>query len=318
MSTENSESLKQHAVDTLDGIGFSNYFHTLIASWTEVGESAQSQKNFINDLCVNVQEVLSQAVNAAETRKGDIEQLIIRKIEVIDGIKEKLAEAVDTTSNEYKTPGTELTLIQRLNEVGNIESKLNEQHVQWVDKLTAKRDRAAGMCQMLGLTFDENLQQIGALTSKRLASYDKYIDFLSQTQTERKQIISECKASIMEYWKILETVPATHLEKSIADEACDLGVHVEVIEALQQMKADLNVEYQSREAETAQLGDDIQRLWNLLEIDEKFQQYFSDKNGGIGLRAVEACRDERERLLIKKEKLLPRIIAHERAQFETF
>ncbi len=44
-----------------------------------------------------------------------------------------------------------------------------------------------------------------------------------------------------------------------------------------------------------------------------YARYFSEKNGGIGLRAVEACRDERQRLLIKKEKLMPRIIAIERA-----
>ena len=45
-------------------------------------------------------------------------------------------------------------------------------------------------------------------------------------------------------------------------------------------------------------------------------RYFSEKNDGIGLRAVEACRDERQRLLIKKEKLMPRIIEHERNQIE--
>ena len=72
--------------------------------------------------------------------------------------------------------------------------------------------------------------------------------------------------------------------------------------------------YQAREAETAELGRDIQHLWDLLQIDPKFQQYFSEKYGGIGLTAVEACRDERQRLLIKKEKLLPRIVEHERAQ----
>jgi hypothetical protein len=266
-------SVNEYASTKLGELRIADYITALVSSWTEVGESPESQLGFVDDLSTSLRESLDRAVQTAAKRKADLADLVNHKVDGVASLKSVLAGAIDTTVAAYDLPNPrELTLIQQLTALESTESQLTEVRTLWIEKLSAKRDRAAGMCELLGLPFDDKLRDIGPLTPARLEIYDKHIAFLAQTQTERKQVIVECKASILQYWKILETVPTTHLEKSIADPGCDLGVHNEVIEALQQMKADLNVEYQNREAETAELGAEIQRLWNLLQIDEKFQQ----------------------------------------------
>ena len=300
----------------LQQLPFAKYTDRLLGAWEEIGESAESQKHYLVELSKSITAQLDAAVEGALQRKLDIENLVQRKAENIADLKGELRSAIDTNLPVFTMPSSKLCLIERLSAMETIEVKLTTERKRWVTILSDKRDRALGMCQILGMQFDETLREPSPLTPDRSEAYDKYIEFLGQTQVERKQLIAEMKSSIMQYWSVLESTPTSHLEKSIADETCDLGVHAEVVEALQQMKSDLNVEYQNREAETAELGAEIQHLWDLLQIDPKFQQYFSEKNGGIGLRAVEACRDERQRLLIKKEKLLPRIIHLERQKIE--
>eukprot|EP00750_Incisomonas_marina_P030416 INCI7497.3.p1 GENE.INCI7497.3~~INCI7497.3.p1 ORF type:complete len:474 (+),score=137.32 INCI7497.3:204-1424(+) len=314
---QDSRTVAEFAAEHLQTLNLGGVAEELIQSWNNIGESDATQKTYIQDLYAGVRTMLDNAVAASNQRRVDIESLISRKTENIATLKADLKGAVDFASDAaFAMPGPERSLIQTLNDLENIEVKLITVRQQWEDRISAKLTEVANMCEHLGMDVEGKFAEVGSLNPERLAAVEAHIDFLEQTQAERKQIIADGVASIMEYWKVLESTPSTHLEKSIADPACDLGVHIEVIEALQQMKADLDVEYQNREAETAELGAEIQHLWDLLQIDPAFQQYFSEKNGGIGLRAVEACRDERQRLLIKKDKLMPRIIQIERQKIQ--
>jgi len=304
-------SASEFATTALQELGIETYASTLIDSWTNIGESEATQQKYVSELVSSIRALLDDAVQAADQRKEDITSRISRKRENIDNLKAELVGAMDTEA--VKIPGDEATLIDQINTIEAVEVQLLEERQKWVDTLSAKRDQAQEMCEQLGLDYDAKLHEIGPLTPGRVSDFDQYIGFLKETQDERRQVISDKVNSIKHYWSVLESTPTSHLEKSIVDSSCDLGVHIEVIEALRQMENDLHIEFRSREAETAELGREIQHLWDLLQVDEAFQAHFSEKHDGIGLSSVEACRDERQRLLILKEKMLPRIIGHERA-----
>ena len=236
-------TVEEFAEANITNVGYDKYAAQLITAWSSIGESAESQKAYIGEISSSIRALLDSAVAGANQRKIDIQDIIERKTENVANIKAELADAVEDMANFAQMPAGDLSLIDRLREVENIEVKVITERQQWIDKLEGLLNRATGMCEHLGLGMDEKFQTIGALSPVREAAFTAYIGFLTETQTERKQVIADSVASIMEYWKVLESVPTTHLEKSIADKSCDLGVHIEVIEALQQMKADLDVEY---------------------------------------------------------------------------
>jgi hypothetical protein len=235
-------SVAEFATARLANLGFETYAGKLTAAWRNIGEPEPNQKASIEEIAGSIRAILDTAVTISEQRREEIESLITRKTENINNLKAELGEAVDISAPAFAFPSAELALIQQLHLIEEVEVKLITERQAWVDKVDFKRKAAAAICHALGMPVDAKFAEIGALSPQRVAAFDGHINFLEQTVAERQAVIAGSVASIKEYWRVLETTPSTDMERSVADETCDLGVHIEVIEALQQMKADLDLE----------------------------------------------------------------------------
>ena len=270
-------------------------FGELDELWRSIGLSPKERAEQVETLFIEMNELCKTKI---ETEKA----LAISYREEVRKLREDLAICADRLdiSWEPKSVPADFSLIRELTvlrgDYEELDRKRSEMEKQMMDKLAQLHHCWDDM----RMKYEPGFESIGfKLSARRMNEIDhKY----EETRRERDRRAAIVKGRVKEAFELMELLELGAEATSPFDHAimtnnqAAIGLSLESMEQLEQRVNELQTEKQAREAILMKLGNQIQPLWEKLNISQPERDSFFKRNGTFGHRSIRACEDELTRL----------------------
>jgi len=241
-------------------------------------------------------------VNLSETLAAEIQKLATETLKV-----EHLVKEIPEEEN--------VDLMRRLTWLRKEQEALHKIREERLAQIEPMQDSLFQLWRELGQEPDEEFVEIGdQITAERIEAFEVHLVVLKQEKNNRVHTLKDICNKICALFDELEYEVTTPLDVEISlyhrgegetdGESTRLGLSNEIIQQLNQRHKDLLDEKISRTERLKQFGSQIQPLWELLQVDTSERHKFFVENTGLGMKVIEKCELELERLEnLKKEKM---------------
>ena len=282
--------------------------------WAEIGLTDEERSTQLEALIADVTAVFRKKVQEEATIREQYVAEVARLEGEIKATAEMVVEIAPAIPDEETT-----TLVRRVAWLTQALSGLSEIRAVWEGKIGEALTPLLALWEELGEEVEPGFEDFGSvLDADRLEAVRAKLVEVQDVKAARLEKISDLLDDIGDVFEELEFEPESEFDVCISRRSEELGITRDAIQALEHRKEELAEEKVNRTNRIKDLGDQIQPLWEKLEVpQERRKNFFANElASGLGLRVIKYCEEELAAMKALKQDKLGELIEKARGRIE--
>lgn len=279
-----------------------NAMQTLQNIWSEIGLEEEQKEERTNTVLFHLRNLLQQMVSEEEQLKATLQANVETCTQELEKLSEELGLPV------FK-PEKQMSILMLENELRTKVDNLKLEKHERIKNLKNLREKETKLCERLCVPA-HNLGDDNVPNKEQLKELEANVQYLQKEQMKRLNTFKELRQSIQILWTELEAVPSTNVGKDLAKEDAETTFKLSSlnIEALKDLKWELENQQKRCETESSELRETITSLWTKLEMDESERKAFLSKHNGYKPSVITKLKNEVQRLQALKLQHIQKFI----------
>ncbi|XP_071946769.1 protein regulator of cytokinesis 1-like isoform X2 [Antedon mediterranea] len=306
MAENKRESMKLEIGSCLDA-ALSQLTHI----WNEIGICEEQRQERQTVVMHHLRNLLQEMVDEEQEMSNRLKQSV-------DKCQCELKTLVQELGEEHVKPDEGLTILQLEKLLRSQVDSLSKVKQQRLDYLKSLKETEQALCDALCVT--PHYIPTGIVpTQKDLDKLKEHIESLTSEKANRQSIFSSTKKEIVSLFENLEQGPNTSFEREVLCEEEDtFQLSLANLEALKQLRNDLEITEKENEILAHELYDKIKSLWKRLRVDEAEKEDFQMTHQGHRPKTIQILKEELQRLNELKKQNLKKVIEEMREELTSW
>eukprot|EP00924_Labyrinthula_sp_SR-Ha-C_P006056 snap_masked-scaffold_65-processed-gene-0.5-mRNA-1 protein AED:0.01 eAED:0.01 QI:80/1/1/1/0.33/0/4/88/494 len=277
--------------------------------WEYMGLDKQEQNTQLSLVQEELFKVLENKINSELSVQEEYELLIPKIQEEINGLSKQLE-----IDNDIRIPKEYNSLMPKITYLVDKRDQLIQIKINLETSLSPLLEKLNLVYKQLKRNIPEIINS-SKITQPRIVALEELYEQVDQERNFKynryKNIVSTLKDLVFE---VVDGVEFS-LDK-VNKEYDQLDLSDEFLEELESDLKSLREEKDKRVEKLKDLGGEIQKLWDLLEVEDEYRQSFFDKNGGLGLQVIKNCEEELQNLITLKKEQMKKLVVKKTEEIE--
>ncbi|XP_033102800.1 protein regulator of cytokinesis 1-like isoform X2 [Anneissia japonica] len=306
MAVNKRESMKMEIGSCLDAA-----LIQLAQIWNEIGICEEQRQERQGVVMHHLRNLLQEMVDEEQEMSNRLKKSV-------EKCRHELKALVEELGEEDVRPEEGLTILQLEKILRSQVDSLSKVKQQRLDYLKNLKDTEQALCDALCVT--PYYIPTGIVpTQKDLDKLKENIASLTAEKAKRQSTFASVKKEIVALFESLEQGPNTSFEREVVCEEEDtFQLSMANIDALKQLRNDLEITEKENEILAHELNEKITLLWKRLRIDEAETQHFLMTHKGHQPKTLKSLKEELQRLEQLKKENIKKVIEEMREELASW